>query len=60
MKRIEFSIWVRDDEDIASNYEVYKQSVPQDYLSKVNPCCLQKVIAAINGLALPDNLEELE
>jgi hypothetical protein len=41
-------------DNMEDDYVVYKQTIPVNVLQKINPNWLEKIIATVNGLEVPN------
>ena len=54
MKYYEISIYLRDTEERSGSQKVFEQMIDFDYKEQFNPAMIQKIIAVVNNLQIPN------
>ena len=54
MKHYEISIYLRDTEERNNSMKVFEQTIDFDYMMQFNPAMMQKIVAVINNLQIPN------
>ena len=59
MKHYEITIYLRDTEERINSLKIFEQTIDFDYMRNFNPAMMQKIVAVINNLQVPTNLDPL-
>ena len=55
MKHYEITIYLRDTEERSSSLKIFEQTIDFDYMKQFNPAMMQKIVAVINNLQIPNS-----
>ena len=54
MKHYEITIYLRDTEERNNSMKVFEQAIDFEYMKQFNPAMMQKIVAVINNLQVPN------
>ena len=59
MKHYEITIYLRDTEERNNTMKVFEQAIDFEYMKQFNPAMMQKIVAVINNLQVPNGHDTL-
>jgi len=59
MKHYEISIYLRDTEERNNSMKIFEQTIDFEYMRQFNPAMMQKIVAVINNLQIPNGCNTL-